>query len=114
MGNGHRAPLDPSLAATECEVIEAADGDEGLRKHQGGGINLVIIDILMPEKKGLETIRDLRQANSAVNIIAISCGDRGGNLSYLGMAAALGADRVLTKPIRRFDLLAKIDAVPKD
>jgi len=41
----------------------------------------VITDTLMPEKEGLETIRELRQANSAVNVIAISCGDRGGNLS---------------------------------
>jgi YesN/AraC family two-component response regulator len=81
LGNGHRAPRDPSLATTESEVIEAADGDEGLRKHRGSGINLVITDTLMPEKEGLETIRELRQANSAVNVIAISCGDRGGNLS---------------------------------
>ena len=99
--------------ATECEVIEAADGDEGLRKHQGGGINLVTTDILMPEKEGLETIRELRQANSAENTIAISYGDRGVNLSYLRMAAALGANGVLTKPIRRFDLMAKIDAALK-
>ncbi len=108
-----RATLARSLAAAEYEVIEAADGDEGLRKYQDGGIDLVITDILMPEKEGLETIQELRRANGAVKIIAISGGDRAGNLSYLGMAAALGADGVLSKPIRRFDLLAKIDAVLK-
>ena len=65
----------------------------------------------MPEKEGLETIQELRQADGEVKIIAISGGDRLGNRSYLGMAAALGADGVLSKPYRRQELLAKIDAV---
>ncbi len=106
-----RATLSRTLMAAGHEVIEAVDGNEGLRKFKGGNIDLVITDILMPEKEGLETIQELRQADGEVKIIAISGGDRLGNRSYLGMAAALGADGVLSKPYRRQELLAKIDAV---
>jgi len=79
----------------------------------GGNIDLVITDILMPEKEGLETIQELRQMDADIKIIAISGGDRSGNLSYLGMAAALGADDVLAKPYRRQELLTMIDTVLK-
>ncbi len=79
----------------------------------GGNIDLVITDILMPETEGLATIRELRQMDADIKIIAISGGDRSGNLSYLGMAAALGADDVLAKPYRRQELLTMIDTVLK-
>jgi DNA-binding response OmpR family regulator len=108
-----RTTLSRTLVTVGYDVIEAIDGHDGLRKFRDGGIDLVITDILMPEKEGLETIRELRQSDSAVKIIAISGGDRTGSLRYLGMAAALGADDILAKPYRRQDLLAKIDAVMK-
>lgn len=108
-----RVTLSRILRAADYEVIEASNGDEGLRKHQGGNVDLVITDILMPEKEGLETIRELRLADSEARIIAISGGDRSGNQMFLEMAEKLGADGVLAKPIRQRDLLAKIDAVLK-
>lgn len=106
-----RSTLARMLMAAGFEVIEAADGDEGLRKNQGGNVDLVITDIMMPEKDGLETIRGLRLAGTEAKIIAISGGGLGGKEIYLGMAEKLGADGVLAKPIRQRDLLTKIDAV---
>ncbi|MDA1099155.1 MAG: response regulator [Proteobacteria bacterium] len=108
-----RATLARTLLQAGHEVIEAANGNEGLLKFDGRTIDLVITDILMPEKEGLETIRELRRSNAEVKIIAISGGDRVNNLSYLSMAAAFGADDTLAKPYRLADLLAKIDAVMK-
>jgi DNA-binding response OmpR family regulator len=106
-----RTTLSRTLTAAGYEVIEACNGDVGLRKFQGGNVDLVITDILMPEKEGLQTIQELREADGNMRIIAISGGDRLGNKSYLGMAVALGADDALAKPYRRQELLAKIDAV---
>ncbi len=108
-----RTTLSRTLMTVGYEVIEAIDGNDGLGKFRGGGIDLVITDILMPEKEGLETIRELRQSGGGVKIIAISGGDRTGSLRYLEMAAAFGADDTLAKPYRRQDLLAKIEAVMK-
>lgn len=108
-----RATLTRTLTAEGHDIVAAADGREGIAQYHKGEFDLVITDILMPEKEGLETIQELRRAGSEVKIIAISGGDRTGNMSYLKMAGALGADGVLAKPVRRQDLLAEIDAVLK-
>jgi len=109
-----RTTLFRTLEAAGHEVVEATDGNEGLLAFENGGIELVITDIMMPEKEGLETIRELRRSDGEVKIVAISGGHRTGNLNYLGMAAVFGANGTLAKPFRREDLLAKIDAVMKD
>ncbi len=108
-----RATLSHILIAADYEVTEAANGEEGLLKYEDGNFDLVITDILMPQKEGIETIQELRAIGRAIKIIAISGGDRTGNKMYLQMAEKLGADGVLSKPIRRQDLLAKIEAVLK-
>ncbi len=80
------------------EVVEAGDGEAGLRVLEGQAIDLIITDIIMPEKEGIETIIEARRVNPAVKIIAISGGGRGkGN--YLKAAKALGADRTFAKPV---------------
>ena len=76
-----RTTLSRTLTAAGYEVIEACNGDVGLRKFQGGNVDLVITDILMPEKEGLQTIQELREADGNMRIIAISGGDRLGNKS---------------------------------
>ena len=102
------------LIASGYDVIEAADGKEGLRVYQSGKVDLVITDIMMPEKDGMETISEMRWIDPKVRIIAISGNDRTGEQTYLGMAETLGADGVLAKPFELKGLLAKISDVLHD
>ena len=92
-------------------VLEAANGKEGMDIIRGGQeIDLVITDLIMPEKEGLETIKELRQDFPHIKIIAISGGGKIDALNYLPIAKGMGADLTLTKPFVKQDL---IDAVKK-
>ena len=71
--------------------------------------DLIITDILMPEKEGLETIIELRRNYPHVKIIAISGGGLIGNLTFLSAAKHLGALRTLTKPFTHEELLKTIE-----
>jgi len=86
-------------------VLEAENGEVGLRLIQESHIDLVITDLIMPEKEGLETIMEMRSAFPRLNIIAISGGGRAEPDGYLKMAESLGAARVFSKPLDRSELL---------
>ena len=88
-------------------VLEAPDGGEGIRLYRSGRVDLVLCDLFMPGKEGLETIRELRGAGEG-RIIAIS-GDGPVDASdFLRMARMLGAARTLSKP---FDAPTLLEAV---
>lgn len=80
------------------DVIDAVDGKDALEKYTLNPTDLVITDILMPEKEGIQTIMELRRDFPDAKIIAISGGGAVGPETYLTMARELGADRTLTKP----------------
>ncbi|MEW5726067.1 MAG: response regulator [Thermodesulfobacteriota bacterium] len=93
-----RKMLGQMLVKAGHEVRLARDGREGVLLFRQGPADLVITDILMPEKEGIETILELRREYPQVKILAIS---RGGTVdpgTYLNMARDLGADRTLGKP----------------
>ena len=73
--------------------------------------DLVITDLIMPEKEGLETIADIRRACSDMPIIAISGGGRLGPNDYLETARFIGADATLAKPFARTELINTVDAL---
>ena len=104
-----RRTLVRMLETAGHQVHEAADGSSGLELCLRVDPQLVITDILMPEKEGIETIMVLKRAQPALKIIAISGGGRSGAMDFLEMARALGADEALQKPFRRAELLAVID-----
>ena len=89
-------------------VLEAPDGGEGLKQFTETPTDLVITDLIMPGKEGIETIRDLRRKFPGVKIIAVSGGGRIGPDSYLKMAKGVGALRTLSKP---FDVTVLLKAV---
>jgi CheY-like chemotaxis protein len=80
------------------EVVQAADGKEGLRAFQRSLPDLIVTDIIMPEKEGIQTIIDIRKTDRNLPIIAISGGGRVGNTDFLEIAARLGATTTLPKP----------------
>ena len=100
-----RRTLVRMLETPGHEVHEAADGSSGLELCLEVDPQLVITDILMPEKEGIETIMTLKRDRPALKIIAISGGGRSGGMDFLDMARSLGADEVLQKPFRRAELL---------
>lgn len=80
------------------EVLEAADGREGMSLQRRQNADLIITDLIMPEQEGLETITLLKKEYPRIKIIAISGGGRIGPEAYLPAAQELGADRVFSKP----------------
>ncbi len=79
-------------------VAEAENGAEGIRKLADFEADLIITDLLMPEKEGLETITELRSSHPELKIIAISGGARFKGAHYLDCAKKLGAQEILPKP----------------
>jgi len=94
------------------DVYSAYDGKEAIPiLEKIPNIELVITDIVMPEKEGIETIMDIRKTNKAIKIIAISGGGRLKPDSYLVLAEKLGADAVLKKPFDGDELLETIEKI---
>ena len=87
-------------------VALAANGEEGLDLLDRVSPALVITDLIMPEKEGLETIRELRQRRPDLPIIAISGGGRLVGRDFLDVARKLGAQEALAKPFEPEDLVA--------
>jgi len=97
--------LYESLTREGYDVLRASNGEEGMRLYREEPVDLIITDIVMPEKEGIETIIELRQDFPDVKIIAISGGGRIGTKDYLQMAKIFGVQRTFTKPVARQQLL---------
>ena len=106
-----RALLRTILEREGYRVVDAPDGGSGIRRYQESPTDLVITDLIMPGKEGIETIRDLRREFPHVKIIAVSGGGRIGPNSYLKMAKGVGALRTLSKPFDRTVLLKAVEEV---
>jgi CheY-like chemotaxis protein len=104
-----RTMLRLTLVHCGHTVIEARNGVEGLARFQHANADLVITDIVMPEKDGLEVVMELRGNHPSVKIIAISGADSGGD--YLDSARLMGAAKVLLKPFTNEVLIAAINDV---
>ena len=103
-----RDMLRQMLERAGYDVVEAVGGREGLQHYQATAIDLIITDILMPDQDGLETIQELRRLDPEAKIIAISGGGQSRLLDLLLIAAKLGAQCTLQKPLVRQELLEAI------
>lgn len=99
-----RKTLRRQLLSAGYEVIEAADGAQGLALCHAHRPALVISDIFMPEADGIETITAIRREHPGIKIIAVSGSEAQQRTLYLGAAQKLGADAVLGKPWRAAEL----------
>lgn len=86
-------------------VHSAFNGAEGISLYRQHPAELVILDILMPEKEGLETILELRREFPGVMIIAMSAAGEGAKVDLLNLAQGLGAQYQLTKPFHLQNVL---------
>lgn len=103
-----RVLLRKILERAGHEVIEAVDGEKGTEFFYQTPADLIVTDILMPEKEGLQTIMDIRRDFPEVRIIAISGGGTVEPETYLKLAKKFGADRTIVKPFRASELLAMV------
>jgi CheY-like chemotaxis protein len=103
-----RTVLRLLLIKMEYEVVEAKNGREAMALFDKEGPDLVITDLVMPEKDGVEVIRDLRRKRPDLKIIAMSGGGRASAGSYLKIAKAMGASIVLAKPFSHDEMRAAI------
>ena len=97
-----------TLASAGYPVVSAANGGEAAEIFSGRSFPIVVTDIVMPEKEGIETIIELKRLSPAVKILAISGGGRERGKEFLRYASRLGANAVLSKPFRKAELLEVI------
>lgn len=90
------------------QVDTAENGREGTELFEINKHDLIITDIIMPQKEGLEIILDLRKRHPKLKIVAISGGGRIGPEGYLPSAKLFGADMVFQKPLIKNDFIEAI------
>lgn len=108
---GMRKLMVRTLSGGNHQVIEAENGREGLKLMDQHKPDVVITDILMPQKEGIETIREVQERAPNTRIIAVSGGGMSHNLMFLDVARAFGADAVLAKPFRPAQLVDMVEQV---
>jgi DNA-binding response OmpR family regulator len=113
---GLRHVLRICLERLGYEVIEARDGADAIGHFMKMPFDLVLTDLVMPGKEGLETIRELRLRDPELKIIAMSGGERSDSSDNLKMALLFGATSVFSKPFSLDELargVAEVLAGPK-
>lgn len=106
---------DPDLAALVAEYLggrgfaveTAGDGKAGLERLRGAGIDLVILDVMMPGLDGFEVLREIRR-DASTPVIMLTA--RGEDLDRI-VGLELGADDYLSKPFNPRELLARVKSV---
>lgn len=97
-----------ALKISGYEVVEAADGVSGLQAARQSGIDLVLLDLLMPKMDGLEVLAELRTTHPALPVIILTA--RGSEDDRVH-GLRRGADDYVVKPFSARELLARVDAV---
>ena len=103
-----RVMLRNMLERANYDVAEACEGGEGIRVALGRHFHLAIVDLIMPEKEGIETIMEMRKILPNLKIIAISGGGRMKPESLLQAAKTMGAHQTFTKPIDQEEMLGAV------
>lgn len=102
------------LKRENYEVIESSDGRNAVPLFESHKPDLVITDIIMPDKEGIETILDLKKNNPNIKIIAISGGGRTNAMDNLRSARLLGASVTFEKPFDNKEILQTISDLIKE
>jgi CheY-like chemotaxis protein len=106
-----RRVVEVMLKNAGYDVVLAVDGNDALRQFRQRHFDLVICDVFMPNKEGMETLKEIRQLDPVVPIIMMSGGAPTAHFwgaphgNYLAMAETLGATRTLEKPFKYLQLI---------
>jgi DNA-binding response OmpR family regulator len=107
----YRQIADAAFSGSAHQLLFAQNGDQALAHVNAGPVDLVITDLVMPGKDGLEVIRAIREMHSQVPILAMTAGLASLKEPLLVAATALGADDVIQKPFRPAALRERADAL---
>jgi DNA-binding NtrC family response regulator len=105
---GIRRTLHILLSREGYRVTQARDGVEALRMWRDQGGDLVITDLHMPEKNGIETIVELLSHSPGMRIIAMSGGGQTKRLDLLSNASMLGAVLTIEKPFTLTEMMSLV------
>lgn len=103
-----RSTVAMMLEGSELDIVQARNGNDGLAAMEKALADVVITDIIMPDKEGIETIVEMRRRWPETRIVAMSGGGRTSNFDFLEIARKFGADEILHKP---FDADAVVETV---
>jgi DNA-binding response OmpR family regulator len=106
-----RKMLGIALRRLGHDVVEVPNGLTAWEKFVAKPADVVIMDLIMPEKEGLETIMQFRRNGAKTKILAISGGGRIDARDMLSIAEQFGADKVLAKPFTNAELSASLKAL---
>ena len=100
------------LEDANYNVCEASNGEDGIEVYKKlGNIDLIITDIYMPQKSGLELVVELREEYKDINIIVLSDGGKNNFSNELGVCEALGANYFIKKDLINDELLKLVNKV---
>ena len=104
-----RDALRRTLHKEGYTIMEAGEGGRGLKQLECQPVDLVLLDMFMPHKDGLETIGELRRTYPGIRIIAMSGGGFKGTVDVLHVAKKMGVRQTLAKPFTREQLLEAVE-----
>ena len=104
-----RIILEKILHSGGHETVSAENGREGIRLYRENPVDLILTDLIMPDRDGLEVVREISAEFPDAKIFAMTSYDSTGSKGYLELAVEYGALRTFQKPFNRDDLLAAID-----
>ena len=103
-----RSLLTRTLTQAGYEVVAVASGDEGTRACRQQSFDMVVVDMVLPEKDGLETMMEIRRGSPKARIIAMSGAPRAPIMDPLSLAMKLGAVAILTKPFTPDEFIGSV------
>ena len=106
-----RTSIRAVLESAGYEIQDTGDADTGIAAQKEQPFDLAIIDLIMPQKEGLETIRELKAEFPELPIIAISGGGEIVRKNFIEAAQLFGAGATLEKPFGGEELLSTIEAL---
>jgi DNA-binding response OmpR family regulator len=102
-----------AAAFNDCghEILFAVNGDQALAMIMANPVDVLVTDLVMPGKDGLELIKDVRRTDKPVSVLAMTAGLASLKDPLLIAASAFGADDVIQKPFRPIAMRQKVDAL---
>lgn len=97
------------LSIKNYTTYEAENGAFGIEEYNLHKPDLIITDLIMPDKEGIEFIQTIRSTNKEIPIVAMSGGNSDFSASYLRASQKLGANKILNKPFESTLLFNTID-----
>ena len=104
-----RGILRELLEEEEHEIVEACNGNDATKKLSIESVDMVITDLVMPEKSGIDLILELKQEYPDLPILALSGGGGiTGRFDYLQIAKLIGANAIMNKPFQNNEVKQKV------